>query len=106
MTKHSGSKFAVGAFFGAIFGAIAGLLFAPRSGKETRADLKQRAETTRGTASERAEEIKQKAKEATDEAREQADELKERVKNAATAAKQGFEHDVEKDSKRGSKSVR
>ena len=38
------NKFAVGAMIGAIAGAIAGVLAAPKSGKETRADIKAKAE--------------------------------------------------------------
>ena len=36
MSKDSGGKFILGAMIGAAAGAIAGILFAPKSGKETR----------------------------------------------------------------------
>lgn len=36
MSKDNGGKFFLGALIGAAAGAIAGILFAPRSGKETR----------------------------------------------------------------------
>lgn len=36
-------KFALAAGIGAALGAVGGLLFAPKSGKETRADIKQKA---------------------------------------------------------------
>lgn len=36
MGKDNGGKFFLGALFGAIAGAVAGILFAPKSGKETR----------------------------------------------------------------------
>ena len=41
--KKTGGKFVIGAIFGAIAGAIAALLTAPKSGKETREDLKDKA---------------------------------------------------------------
>lgn len=40
----SKGKFALGALFGAVAGVIAGVLTAPKSGKETRADLKAKAD--------------------------------------------------------------
>jgi gas vesicle protein len=39
----SGNKFIKGGILGALVGAVAGILFAPKSGKETREDLKQQA---------------------------------------------------------------
>lgn len=40
-------KVATGLTLGAIFGAIAGVLFAPKSGKETRDDIKKLADETK-----------------------------------------------------------
>lgn len=39
-----GKKLAVGAVVGAVAGVVAGVLMAPKSGKETRGDIKKRAE--------------------------------------------------------------
>ena len=36
MSKDNGKKFLLGAALGAMAGAVAGILFAPKSGKETR----------------------------------------------------------------------
>lgn len=43
MSKDGGGKFILGAVIGAAAGALAGLLFAPRSGKETRKIIKDKA---------------------------------------------------------------
>lgn len=53
MSKNdkTGSKWAIGAAFAAIGGYLAGLLTAPKSGKQTRADIAQKAEDVKeGTA--------------------------------------------------------
>ena len=52
MNNKNGGKFFLGALLGAAAGAVAGVLFAPKSGKETR------------------KEIGKKAKECTDKAKE------------------------------------
>lgn len=43
MSKGDGKKFAIGALVGAVAGVITGLLTAPKSGKETRQDIKDTA---------------------------------------------------------------
>lgn len=43
MSKDSNKKFAIGALIGAAAGVITGLLTAPKSGKETRKDIKDKA---------------------------------------------------------------
>lgn len=43
MSKGDGKKFAIGALIGATAGIITGLLTAPKSGKETRKDIKDTA---------------------------------------------------------------
>ena len=44
---NTAGKVATGLTLGAIFGAIAGLLFAPKAGKETREDIKKFAKDTK-----------------------------------------------------------
>jgi gas vesicle protein len=55
--KDSGSSFAIGFIIGAIAGVAIGFLYAPKSGKETRAMLREKAG-----------EVAEKAKEAAVEA--------------------------------------
>jgi gas vesicle protein len=61
--KESGSNFLVGFIIGAIAGVAIGFLYAPKSGRETRALLKQKASDVSGR-------IKGAAKEAEKRVRE------------------------------------
>lgn len=76
-------KIAFGAIIGAAAGLIAGVLTAPKSGKETRADIKTKAA-----------ELKDKADETSQAAKDRALDLKARaessVNNAVDGAKSGF----------------
>ena len=58
--KDTGASFAIGFLMGAIVGVAVGFLYAPKPGRETRAMLKEKAET----AAEKAKETAEKAKEA------------------------------------------
>ncbi len=51
-------KFVLGTVLGAAAGVVAGILTAPRSGDETRADLKARAAELKEEASRRADDMK------------------------------------------------
>ena len=58
--KDTGSSFAIGFLLGAVVGVAVGFLYAPKPGRETRAMLKEKAET----AAEKAKDAAEKAKEA------------------------------------------
>lgn len=106
-----GKKFGLGILIGAVVGVVAGLLTAPKSGKETREDIKNKAKEVKGSAERKmkeaykeltkmSEDLKVKAKglqgKAKDEATElgkKADDLKERVKSAITSIKSGDDDD-------------
>ncbi|MCL2451671.1 YtxH domain-containing protein [Candidatus Saccharibacteria bacterium] len=60
--KSSGGKFFLGAVIGGAIGAVAGLLSAPKSGKETRADLKKKADEAKEFAGEKTKEAKKAAR--------------------------------------------
>ena len=94
-------KLALGAVFGAIAGFVTGVLVAPKSGKETREDLKHVAVSTKDTVVEKAEDAKdlaeKKAKEAKAWGEEvvgdvsgKATEYKSRAEQAVEGAKKGF----------------
>jgi len=61
--------FPFGAIIGAIAGVIAGVLVAPKSGRETRADIKAKAE-----------ELKDKAEAEIDKAKASAGDFKDKLK--------------------------
>ncbi len=87
-------KFALGTIVGIVAGIVAGVLTAPKSGKETRADIKLKAEELKEKASDTAEDAKLKAARAAEDAKLKAEDLKERgvhaVDSAIEGAKSGF----------------
>lgn len=66
------SKLAIGAIVGAAVGVVAGVLTAPKSGKETRDDIKRKAEDVKDTAAKKRDEIVFKAEELSDDVRAKA----------------------------------
>jgi gas vesicle protein len=83
-------KFAAGALVGAVVGVAAGILTAPKSGKETRADIKAKATNVKNEAVKKGNEVKSKAEEVVEDTRDKAVELKKRTENAVKGAKKGF----------------
>jgi gas vesicle protein len=67
--------FLVGFIVGGLTGAVAALLFAPQSGEETRAVIKERSIELRDKAAEEAEAAWKRAEAAAIEARQKAEEL-------------------------------
>jgi len=74
-------------------GAIVALLFAPRSGKETRDYLTERAEEGRGYVTTKGREIRQQAEEAVDRARDVVAKQKEQLSAALEAGKQAYQEE-------------
>lgn len=72
--------FLVGFIVGGLTGAVVSLLFAPQSGEETRALIKDKSIELRDKASASAEEALAKAEAAATEARARADELAKQLK--------------------------
>ncbi len=119
----SKSKFALGALFGAAVGVIAGLLTAPKSGKETRAELKAHADEAKAKADKAIADAKVKAEKVVTEAktkgqqvynevREQTDthledakstvyDYADRVKRAAASAKEELDREDKSSHKKG-----
>jgi gas vesicle protein len=82
MADNVGSK--VTYFLVGLVGALVGILFAPKSGEETREFLSQKADEGRDFAQRKAKEL-----------RERADDLIERSKDAATRGKDSISAAVE-----------
>jgi gas vesicle protein len=70
-------------------GALAALLFAPKSGKQMRRDLRRRYEDARDTFDEWKDEAKEVAEEAIERGTEIAEEVRDRVTPLAKAARRG-----------------
>ncbi|MGA2628597.1 MAG: YtxH domain-containing protein [Terriglobia bacterium] len=74
-------------------GAIVALLFAPRSGKETRDYLTQKAEEGRGYVTTKGREIRGQAEAAVDRARDVVAKQKEQLSAALEAGKQAYQEE-------------
>lgn len=59
----------IAAIVGAVAGVVAGVLVAPKSGKETRADIKAKADDLKGKAEAEVEKVKNTATSKLDEAK-------------------------------------
>ena len=68
-------------FWGVILGAIAGLFLAPKSGKETREDLKQKAGEMKDKAMATAEKIENKAEAVIEKVEQKAEETVQEIKS-------------------------
>jgi len=97
----SKGKFALGAIFGAAVGVVAGFLTAPKSGKETRSELKNKGVKVKSEVTEKAKVAADKASEMAIDAQGKvqtvakdvtthAEDLKRRTGNAVEGAKRGF----------------
>lgn len=76
-------KVAFGALLAAGAGLVAGLLTAPKSGKQTRNDIKHKAKKLKGDAETTADSAKA-------EVNNRSQDLKSRTENAVKGAKKGF----------------
>jgi gas vesicle protein len=91
----SKGKFAIGAILGAAAGVVTGFLTAPKSGKETRGELKAKAEKAKVEVGKKAEFAASKATEYSNEAKSKAQEAVKTVKSEATDLKQRSERAYE-----------
>lgn len=95
---HATKDTMVGIIIGATAGMITGLLFAPRSGEQTRELLKERAnerkEKMKHKAIETADIAKEKAKQITNAAKTKTNELATKTKNATEQGKEEVERIV------------
>lgn len=108
----SKAKFAMGALIGAAVGAVVGILTAPKSGKETRAELMLKADEAKKKADKAISEAKVKGQQVYGDVREQADshlndakstmnDYADRVKRAAVSAKAELDREQHDGRKKG-----
>jgi gas vesicle protein len=76
--------------FGLGVGAAAGILFAPKSGEETREDLRRRAEEGRDYLKRRSGELREKAEQAMDRGREAMHGQREQLSAALEAGRRAY----------------
>ena len=81
MCKKESSSFLTGALIGAALGAAAGFLFAPKPGKETRKELKEKGQKYWETGKLNYDRAYNMAQEAVDEIREKIGRLVDDVEN-------------------------
>ena len=84
--RNEFGAFLVGFIVGGLTGAVVSLLFAPQSGEETRALIKDKSIELRDKASVTAEQALAKAEAAAAEARARADELAKELKSRGETA--------------------
>ncbi|HEX9679696.1 MAG TPA: YtxH domain-containing protein [Candidatus Saccharimonadales bacterium] len=91
MANRTGAKWGI---LGVIAGAIAGLLFAPKSGKETREDIKEGAVKTKREAGKKYNqakvEVSKQTRRAKSTAKRYANKTKRAAKRAAADVKDEF----------------
>lgn len=80
----------VGVLTAAAAGFAAGILTAPKSGKETRADLKLKAGKLKASATKKAKSVASKTGDIVENVKDEAIDLKKRAGRAVEGAKKGF----------------
>ena len=82
------SPFLTGFMVGSILGAVAGILFAPKPGKDLRSEIKAKGDEVLRDAQEIYDETSKKAKAIIDEGKKRADELKKEADRRLAEARQ------------------
>jgi gas vesicle protein len=86
--RCSGGSFLTGLLIGGALGALAGILFAPKAGKELRADIKDKSDEILKDAKGIYDDASSKAKTIIDEAKQRAAELKKEADRHIADARQ------------------
>ena len=93
--ENGGSQ--IGFFLAGLgIGAVIALLFAPRSGKETRDIIMQKAEEGRDYVKTKSDEIRKQAEDAVDKGRDLVSKQKEMLSAALEAGKQAYQDEKAK----------
>lgn len=95
MASNGGSKF--GYFLAGMgVGAIIALLFAPRSGEETREYLREKYDDARDEAKRRVRDIRERAEEYSEKGKEFVERQRESLEAALDAGKQAYREEKRK----------
>ena len=86
--EREGSPFLTGLMVGSLLGVLAGILFAPKPGKELRAEIKAKGDQVLQDAQEIYGEASKKAKAIIDEGKKRAEELKKEADRLMAEARQ------------------
>jgi gas vesicle protein len=93
MSENNGASKLAFLLAGMGIGAILALLFAPKSGKETRDYLVQKAEEGRDYVTVRGRELRKQAEEAVEKAKDVVAKQKEQLSAALEAGKQAYQEE-------------
>jgi gas vesicle protein len=95
MSEHVGSKIT---FFlvGLGVGALVGILFAPKSGEETRDYLSQKAEEGREYAQRKARELRERAEDLVERGKQVAQKQKDSISAAVDAGREAYTREKSK----------
>jgi gas vesicle protein len=96
MSENNGASKVAFFLAGMGIGAILALLFAPKSGKETRDYLTQKAEEGREYVTARGRELRKQAEETVEKAKDVVAKQKEQLSAALEAGKQAYQEEKSK----------
>ena len=96
MSDDNGSSHLAFFLAGLGIGAILALLFAPKSGEETRKFLAEKAEEGKGYVSSKGKELRQQAEDLVEKSKDLVAKEKERLSAALEAGKQAYQEERSK----------
>ncbi len=95
MGDNTGSKFSY-FLVGIGIGALIGILFAPKSGEETRELLTQKAEEGKEYAQKKARELKERAEDLLERGKQVAGQQKDQIAAAVEAGREAYQREKSK----------
>ncbi len=95
MSDNTGSKFSY-FLVGIGIGALIGILFAPKSGEETRELLTQKAEEGKEYAQKKARELKERAEDLLERGKQVAGQQKDQIAAAVEAGREAYQREKSK----------
>jgi len=95
-TEERGSNALVSFLLGGIVGAVAAMLLAPKSGKETRQDIKDIAEDVKCRVQNYAGDVKEKVSSSVHKGKEIVTERRSMLKSAVEAGKEAYHKEKER----------